>query len=378
MNPARPPRRLRVAHVVYRFAIGGMENGLVNLINRLPESRYVHDIVCLTDFDPEFARRIRTTNVQLHRLDKRDGHDPRTLLNIALLLRRLRPDIVHTRNFGTLESQIAAWALAIAARIHGEHGWDMQDLLGVNRRHRLVRRALARLVHRFVTVSRDLQSYLVESVGIDAGRVRQIYNGVDTLRFSPAPAGAPAHPRFLIGAVGRLMEVKNHRFLVDAYVRMLQLHPELAGRVELRIVGDGPLRQGLIEQLDRAGLDGRACLPGASETVPEVLRDLDLFVLPSLAEGISNTVLEAMATGLPVIATRVGGNVELVVDGTTGALVEPGHVEELARMMARYAAEPALARGHGAAARALVESRFSIDAMIAAYDDLYTSLAGAA
>ncbi len=362
---------ITVVHVVFRFGMGGMENGIVNLINRLPAGAYRHHIVSLTEFDPTFAARITAGNTDYHDLHKRRGQDPVIWWRLWRLLRRLRPGILHTRNFGTMEAHLPGWLAGVPVRVHGEHGWDVNDLLGVNERYRRARRVIGALVHRFIAVSRDLERYLVERVGIAPVRVEQIYNGVDSLRFSPAP---PVRRPFTVGTIGRLQEVKNQALLVDAFAQLLAARPDLAGELRLRIVGDGPLMGELRDRVARAGCAAQVTLVGASDAVPLEMQELDLFVLPSLAEGISNTILEAMATALPVIATRVGGNVELVGHETTGLLVDSGDVQGLAQAMQRYVESPALARSHGAAGRRTVEERFSLDVMVASYDRLYRRL----
>jgi len=151
----------------------------------------------------------------------------------------------------------------------------------------------------------------------------------------------------------------------------LQAHPELVARLRLVIVGAGPLRAEAQALLAQAGVADYAWLPGARDDVPEIMRGLDCFVLPSLAEGISNTILEAMASGLPVVATDVGGNRELIDHGRTGEIVPAGNVEAMAERIAAYAADPQAARAAGLAGRALVERQFSMQAMCASYLAVY-------
>ena len=244
---------------------------------------------------------------------------------LAALFRELRPAIVHTRNLAALECQVpAAWA-GVPVRIHGEHGRDVDDLDGTRVRYQWLRRAYRPFVHHYVALSRDLAGYLEHKVGVPAQRIEQIYNGVDVERFIPRPqrrpqiAGCPfADPDlFVVGTVGRMQTVKAQTILARAFVRALQLQPALRERLRLVMVGEGPLRAEAQEMLDAAGVGHLAWLPGERADVPDVMRGLDGFVLPSLAEGVSNTILEAMASGLPVIATDVGGNAELVVAGET-------------------------------------------------------------
>jgi glycosyltransferase involved in cell wall biosynthesis len=157
-------------------------------------------------------------------------------------------------------------------------------------------------------------------------------------------------------------------------VRAIDSAPGLRSRLRLVIVGDGPLRPEILDVLAGANARELAWLPGARDDVADVLRALDVFVLPSLAEGISNTILEALACGLPVIATRVGGNAELLGGGETGTLVPAGDDESLAHAIVRYALAPELGRSVGRAARARAESLYGLDAMVSAYCALYDTL----
>jgi glycosyltransferase involved in cell wall biosynthesis len=167
--------------------------------------------------------------------------------------------------------------------------------------------------------------------------------------------------------------VKHQTLLARAFVRLLERAPELRSRCRLLIIGDGPLRTEIGQILAHAGASDLLWMPGTRNDVPHVLRTFDVFVLPSLAEGISNTILEAMATGLPVIATNVGGNAELIENGRTGILVAPEDVEALATAMLRYA-DAAAARAPGAAGRERVERFYGLDAMVASYCALYERL----
>jgi sugar transferase (PEP-CTERM/EpsH1 system associated) len=262
-------------------------------------------------------------------------------------------------------------------RIHGEHGWDMSDPGGTNRTLQWVRRAYRPFVGHYVAVSRALEQYLA-ALGVPPQRVSQIYNGVDVQRFHPAVvrepiAGCPfADPRdWLIGTVGRLHAVKDQLNLVRAFIRAMELAPLRKERARLVIVGDGPLYSEARSLLQRAGLDRLAWMPGECSNIPAILRGLDCFVLPSLAEGISNTILEAMATGLPVIATAVGGNVEIVDAGRTGDLVPAADSDALAQRILVYARDPDKGRAMGRAGRARVEHQFSLESMVQRYQELY-------
>src|SRR5581483_11609348 len=183
-----------IAHILYRLDVGGLENGLVNLVNNLPSSRFRHAIICLSDYT-EFAQRVTNPAVALFALHKPPGNSVRMHLRLWRLLRALKPCLVHSRNLAALECQITAAVAGIPARLHSEHGRDMGDLDGRNRVDLSIRRALRPFVHRYVALSRDLEQYLRSTVRVNEARVSQVYNGVDTTRFYPVDTRAPLpHP----------------------------------------------------------------------------------------------------------------------------------------------------------------------------------------
>ena len=381
---AADPRPL-IAHVVYRFDVGGLENGIVNLINHFPESCYRHAIVAMTDVT-DFKKRIHRPDVGYYALHKTPGHGFKLFPRFYKLFRKLRPAIVHTRNLAALEASAPAWAAGVPVRIHGEHGRDVSDPDGHNRTHQWVRRAYSPFVSGYIALSKDLANYLTGRVGIAPHRVAQLYNGVDAQRFHPPGSGRDILPGcpfadpglWLAGTVGRMMAIKDQLTLARAFIRALELSPASRETLRLVMVGDGPLKAEAERLLSQAGVSHLAWLPGTRNDVPEVLRGLNGFVLPSLGEGISNTILEAMASSLPVIATEVGGNGELVVSGKTGVLVPAGDVEAMARALLDQCADSERARALGQAGRVRVEQSFSMESMVAGYLDIYDSLLGAA
>lgn len=372
-----------VAHVVYRFAVGGLENGLVNLINHMPRERYRHAVVCLSGFT-DFRKRLHNDTVQVVGLDKREGKDLAVYGRLWKLLRGLKPQIVHTRNLATLDCVIPAWLARVPHRIHGEHGWDVYDLHGQSRKYRLIRRACQPFVQRYVSVSRDLQRWLRDDVGLPGAKLSQIYNGVDAARFRPRDGAREYFPRpgfvasdsIVLGHVGRMEPVKDPLNLVRAFVLLPEEAPQVRERLRLVMVGDGPLRAQALQILGGSGLAEQAWLPGTRDDVPELMRSFDLFALPSLNEGISNTVLEAMASGLPVVATNVGGNPELVREGETGLLVPPADPPSLARALATYVRSPEVRLRHGESARQHIVDRFALEVMVRQYLRLYDSVLG--
>lgn len=375
---AAPDPRPLIAHVMFRFDTGGLENGIVNLINHMPEDRFRHAVVALTEVT-EFRQRIRRTDVQFVSLNKPPGQGLWQYPKWYRLFRHMRPDIVHTRNLAALECQLPAWAARVPVRIHGEHGRDVGDLDGSNRTNQRIRRFYKPYVHHYLALSRDLAEYLTQRVGVPAERITQVYNGVDTEVFQPSPAGpqridgCPFDPaqHWIVGTVGRMQPVKDQVMLARAFVHALEQSPALRNRLRLVMVGDGPLRAQVVSVLHSAGMTDLAWLPGERTDVATIMQGLHAFVLPSLAEGISNTILEAMACALPVIATDVGGNADLVAKGKTGDIIVAADPLAMANRILQLAHEPERARDMGVAGRRRVEASFSMQAMVQNYQYVY-------
>jgi sugar transferase (PEP-CTERM/EpsH1 system associated) len=353
----------------------------VNLINASAAERYRHAIVSLTDCT-DFRGRIRRSDVPIVSLHKRDGKDIRSHFRLHRVLRELRPAIVHSRNLPALEYLIVAALAGVPGRIHGEHGRDVYDIDGSSRKYNLLRKTVNPFVFCYTAVSSDLAEWLVETVGIAAGRVSHIYNGVDVHRFYPrngsqrsfGPEGFVNEGTIVVGTVGRLQTVKDQLTLVRAFIYLVTRDREARERLRLAMIGDGPLREASYQLLHDAGLIELAWLPGERNDIPELLHGFDLFTLPSIAEGVSNTILEAMASGLPVIATRVGGNPELVEHRRTGILVPASDPIAMADAINSYARDPKQRQEHGLAGRLRVEKHFSIDAMVSGYLRVYDSV----
>jgi sugar transferase (PEP-CTERM/EpsH1 system associated) len=317
---------------------------------------------------------VATPRVPTTYLAKRRGHDWGLALRVARLCRRLRPHLVHARNWGTMDAVIGARLARVPVVIHSEHGRDVTDLDGLRHARLRVRRLLTPFVDMHVTVSEHLQQWLLEHVRVRPEKVRVVPNGVDTTRFKPLvdrdrlrQQHGYAPTDLVFGAVGRLTPVKDYRALLEAFQQLSQRQ----SRSRLLIVGDGPDRPGLEAELQQRGLAARVQLAGFREDVAPWLGMMDVFVHPSLMEGMSNSVLEAMAVGLPVVATAVGGTPEIVEPGVTGLLVPPATPAALLDAMDAYGSNPDTRAAHAVAGRERAMTRFPLLKMIAGYSAVY-------
>lgn len=360
------------------MVLGGLENGLVNLINNTPEGRFRHAIVCVKDYS-DFRNRIERDDVEVIALNKREGTDPNLYLKFYRQFKRLNPAIVHTRNTSGLDALLPAVLAGVPCRIHGEHGRNVSDLHGKSRKYLLLRKLHRPIIDHYIALSRDLECYLTDRVSVPSAAVSQIPNGVDTDLFAPPkhrqrPSGLYPGPidseTIVIGTVSRLQPVKDPLTLISAF-SLLQQSMSEHHRLKLAIVGDGPLMGQAQALIASEGLSDSAWLLGERDDIPDLLKTFDVYAQSSLAEGISNTVLEAMAAGLPVVATRVGGNPETVVDGETGRLLPAGDPHTLASVLADYVSRPNIRMQHGAAGRRRAEEQFSLKTMVERYLRVY-------
>lgn len=371
-----------VVHIIYRLSIGGLETVLTDFINNCDENRFKNIIICLTD-STDFKKRL-IQEIPIYELHKKDGKDLNIFFILLRMLRRIKPAIVHTYNIGTLEYQLAALLAGVKGRVHAEHGRDFSDPDGTNWKYNLLRKLFKRIVTNWITVSHDLQNWLSSVLGISSKKIHLIYNGVDTKRFSPENIPPPDLTDFInsntrsttvIGTVGRLDPVKNHALLIESFNQIIQQYGE-KNEIRLIIIGDGPLLSPLKQLAIEKKLSELIWFPGARNDIPSLLAAFDLFVLPSIAEGTPMTILEAMATELPVVATDVGGLAEIVSQGRTGTLVPSNNVQALSQAIELYITNNKLGNEHGKQGRESIVNNFSIEKMTQQYCSLYDTVLG--
>lgn len=373
-----------VVHLIYKLDFGGLETLLVECVNRMPTEKYRHAIVCLTDYT-EFSKKITRADVEIFSLNKKPGLGLDTHIAIWKLFRKLKPGILHTYNLSAIEYSVAATLAGVLVRVHAEHGRDASDPEGKNWKHNLLRRLLIPFVDYFVPVSKDLQQWLRTRIHVPDAKNLLINNGVDTRQFATGKRNDMRSDRlqkesgfpedaFVIGTVGRIQDVKNHAGLIDAFIRLRELLPEQKQRLRLAIIGDGPLLSTLRAKVQDAGIAELVWLPGAREDIADIMPFFSLFAMTSIAEGTPVVILEAMASGLPVVATKVGGIPEVVIDNQTGKLVTAADPDAFAQALSAYLLAPEILAQQGAAGRRRVEEIYSIEAMLGSYAGLYDKL----
>lgn len=367
---------MRILHVISYMGRGGAEMGILKLIAGLGP-KFEQRICTTRGFDSDFLRsRVPEEKIFVAGTSELTLQFP--LFRLVQIMRRYHPHIVHTRNWGAIEAVAAAKLASVPVVIHSEHGYEVDMFAGLPLRRRLFRRAAYAMADAVFVLTRELRDFHARQAWIHPDRMGVIYNGVDTQRFAPCAETRIAMRKelgmsresFVIGSIGRLIAIKDHQTLLEAAAKLAEKGID----VRVLLVGSGPEREKLQGRATGA-LAGRVCFAGDSDRIPELLNAMDVFALPSLGEGMSNTLLEAMASGLPVLATKVGGNPEIIEKDDHGWLFSPGDVEWLAGRLEVLAHDQGLIHQLGTAARQRTIESFSLSRMLENYRSLYLELA---
>jgi len=368
-----------VMYVVHSLEIGGLEKCVVDLVNGIDRNRFEPIICCLASSGPA-ADKIWRNNIQIFEMKKRSGNDILLPFRLALLFRKKKVAIVHSGNWGTMfEAYVGSKIAGVPTIIHMEQGMELDDLERLPRYKRFLRGLTKRVcslgIKKIVTVSSDLKEYVHRTTQIRKSKIEVIHNSVDTQRYARQQSQrAKVRAQFglksndiLIGSVGRLAEVKSYSTLIKAMQTVVSTCP----RTRLFIVGDGPLRKQLQSQIHELALEKCVVLLGQRGDIPELLGAMDIYVLPSIFEGISISILEAMAAGLPVVATNVGGNPEILLNGKTGYLVEPRNPHAIADKLITLSQNEQIRGMFSREAVKKVNEVFHSRVMVSAYSRLY-------
>lgn len=366
---------IHVMHVLGNLGVGGAETGVLRLIQGLSSDPDLRHSIMIAGRDRSLMDSMGI-DVPTYSLGL-EGRSYSAFLRMTKLFRTRRVGIVHVNNLACWPDAALASRLSGCRCIETFHGIEDPNL-SFSLAKKMLYKAAKGLSARVTAVSEEAAELLTSITGVDQGTVQLIPNGVDTDRFRPASSpeakqrlrqqkGLPSHG-ILVGCVAALRPVKNHAGLLEALGRIM---PGSRAAVFLALVGDGPLRRDLENLAREMALEDRVLFLGKRTDVADLLRCFDLFVLNSLTEGLSYALLEAMASGLPVVATAVGAAVRLIDDGRQGFLVAPKDTEALAQALKKLLDDPLALQRMGKEARKTVESEYGINKMLERYRALY-------
>jgi len=364
--------RTRVVYIAHTFLVGGAEEMVLNLVRHLPE-RFEPAVCCIHAAGP-IGEEIRRTRTPLAVLGLNPGwRRPWDLMRLRSYLCRMKPQIVHTF---LLTGSLYGRAAAMLARVPVVIGTEVNMYERKRRHHAWSERVLMAGTDRVVASAEAVREFYIRQVHADPAKVEVIYNAVDWSQLDVTMTRAEMRASLgvaadapVAGIIARLTEQKGHRYLFAA----LAEEPALA-RLQLLVVGDGELKDELRRHGQSLGLSPRVHFLGARRDLGNLLAAIDVFVMPSLWEGLPLSLVLAMGAGVPVVATRIAGIPEVVQDGTSGLLVPPADAPALATALARVVSDPALRRCLGTTARGFVVPRFGVEGYVRAVTSLYDRL----
>jgi len=353
-----------ILHVFHSFRVGGSETRTCQLIDALGDA-YRHTVVSLSgDFAAQSLIASKNRVSYIHA----EGFNRRSYLSNALAarkwLRNIKPDLMIAHSWGGCEWLAGNAFGKLCPDIFSIEGFDADESVSENQKRRAVRMLVAKRVTALHACSLKLMKHAHSSWRAADSRTHYIPNGVDVTRFHPDNERVAGHPP-IVGSVGSLIQVKNHRLLIDAFARLEH------GEAVLRIVGEGPERADLEERIRAAGLRSRVTLSGHNADPAPIVRQFDVFCLSSRSEQMPIAVIEAMASGLPIVSTDVGDVKEMVTESNRSFIVPPNDPDAYSRALATLLGDEALRAAIGAENRKRCEDEFGFDLMVRRHRELY-------
>ncbi len=369
--------KIKILFFVNSTVRAGVEEHVLSIIERLDRTRFEVSLACPSKLIDAMRTELAATDTELYPVHITSWKQLDRVRGLRSFIKKKRIDIVHSHMF------ISSFFVSPIARVsgvpviidtaHGREAWRT----GRIGRSFIVDRFVSRFIDRVIAVSEATGRYLIEDKGVSAEKVIVIQNGRDLSRFDPGSKNETSRKsvglgedEFIVTVVGRLETQKGHVYFFDALPAIFEKHSNL----KALIVGDGSLCDELKEQCERLGISEKVVFAGFIEDVPGVLALSDIVVLPSLYEGLPLTAIEASAMARPVVATRVDGTPEVILDGKTGILVEPRDPEGLRDAILELVEDEEKRRVYGETGREVVIEKFSLDKQIEKTVALYSSL----
>lgn len=363
-------QKIKIMYINFSLAVGGIETLILRICKNLDKSKFVA-YVCVFESDGELQPEFEKAGIQTYIIEKGKGLDWLLPIKLIKLFKQKEIDVVHAHNQSSWLYGAIAARLANIPLVYTEHTI-------INQKKWLrIEKILSRITTQITTVADSVAKFMISKAGVRPEKVSVLYNGIDAdiynqnigLRLNKTEFSIK-HTDLLIGNVASLLPKKDHRTLLMAFKLVVAKIPE----AKLMIAGEGPMKNDLINLTSMLELKESVRFLGNRKDVPELLKIFNVFVLSSVREGLPMVLLEAMASGLPVVATAVDGNPELVAHGEAGFIVPPGNPEALAGAIISVLSDRDLAETMGAKGKKIVKDKFAFSDMIKAYENIYKNV----
>jgi len=357
---------VKILRIVNSMGIGGLERGIYNLTLKLDRNKFQHVFCCLNKKE-YFGGELEKKGIKIYELHKKPGLGLNLIPKLRSIIKKEKPDIIHTHNTDPLHQGVLASLGLSVVRIHTDHNSFVNK---ESKKALFLNKILSFFVEKIICVSDSVKKDWIKKIGIKNKKLVTISNGTDINQFDIKINREKEKKKLgfkkddkIIGIVARLSKEKDIFTLIKAF----RLVNKKIIKSKLLIVGDGPLRKKLEEFAGNKNIE----FLGMRKDIPQLMKVFDVFVLSSLSEGNSQTIREAMASSRPVVATNVGGNPELVIDGINGLLVPKKNPEELAKVLIKLLNDKKLREKIGKNGRERVEKYFTIEQQVEKYKKLY-------
>lgn len=369
-------RKIKIAFISYLLDIGGLETLILELCRKLISSEKFLPIVCTFQNNGKLQKEFEEADIPIFITEKKFGTDWTLPLRLARIFKEQKVDIVHTHNSSTWLYGGVAAKLCRLPLLHTEHTPpDYHE-----RRWIIIEQMLAMITQQITAVSKGVADFLIGEGKISAEKIKVLYNGVDIKKYAegadvkfPHEESSIQEIDMVVGNISRLTPIKDHATLLYAFKEVVQRAP----RAKLLIVGDGPLKNELLCLRDKLGIKDKVEFLGFQRDIPQLLKLFNIFAfssIPSIKEGLSMSVLEAMASGLPVVSTGIKGTAEAVIDGETGFIVPPREPKIMADAIYRLLLNREEAKRMGESGLERVKRYFSFEKMMSEYESIYQSM----
>jgi glycosyltransferase involved in cell wall biosynthesis len=371
---ATQSRKIKVLHLITSLEVGGAQHGLLLGLPRFDPDRYEH-VICSVMGRMQMAAQFRKAGIEVHTLGLHRKTDLSVVLRLRALLKQLRPDVLHAYLLhSNVLGRIVGRLVGIPVIIGSERTIGQAGRLG-----RLVTRLTNPLTDAVEVNSETGARAIEHNLGVPPDKIEIVNSGVDLDAFGGslkrteirAELGL-AHDQHLVLYVGRLRPVKGVEYGIRAFASAVNSHPKM----HMALAGEGEQLAYLKNLATELGVQEKITFLGVRNDLPGLFSAADSVLMPSLTEGLPRTAIEAMAAGKPVIATRVGGTPEAIIDGETGTLVPPMDVEAMAAALIELVRDTGLGARLGSAGRQRAEQNYSVDNYVARLDGLYRQLLG--